>query len=254
MNFYSFGPIAAVLDAAYSFVTSLVALTQPFVGALATALATALVTVIVRAVLLPLGVALVRSEYTRRRIAPKLAALQQKYKKKPELLTQKTMELYREEKSSPFAGMAPALLQAPVVSIVYGLFILNEINGHENALLGADLFGAKLGDSLFAAVGGGADPGAIAVYLGVLVVIAVTSWFTRVTALRFAASAPRFEGAPEMPPAMARTMGAMSWMPFITVIFAAVVPLAAALYLAVSTAWTLAERTILRRMLSPRDY
>ena len=176
MNFYSFAPIAAVLDAAYTFVSGLVSLLEPFTGAFATAIAVALVTVLVRAALVPFGAALVRSEFTRRRIAPRLAALQQKYKKKPEVLTQKTMELYREEKSSPFAGMAPALLQAPVLSIVYGLFILAEVNGHPNALLDAHLFGAHLGDSLFATLGGGSDPAAIAVYLGVLLVIAITSW------------------------------------------------------------------------------
>jgi membrane protein insertase Oxa1/YidC/SpoIIIJ len=42
---------------------------------------------------------------------------------------------------------------------------------------------------------------------------------------------------------------ALSWLPFLTVVFAAVVPLAATLYLAVATAWTLVERTVLRRML-----
>lgn len=252
MDFYSFGPIAAVLDAAYTLVTALVGFLDPVAGALAAALAIALVTVGVRGALVPFGAALVRSEYTRRRIAPRLVALQLKYKNKPELLTQKTMELYREEKASPLAGIAPALLQAPVLSIVYGLFILTEINGHENALLGADLWGARLGDSLFAALGAGAGPSVIVVYLVVLAVISATSWFTRMTGLAFAASAPRFEGAPDVPPAMVRTMGAMSWLPFITVVFAAVVPLAAALYLAVSTAWTLAERTILRRVFAPR--
>jgi YidC/Oxa1 family membrane protein insertase len=40
----------------------------------------------------------------------------------------------------------------------------------------------------------------------------------------------------------------MSWLPLIAVPFAAIVPLAAALYLATSTLWTLAERAILRRI------
>src|SRR5690606_37161286 len=104
---------------------------------------------------------LVRTEFTRRRLAPKLAALQLKYKKKPEVLSQKMMEFYREEKSSPFAGIMPALIQAPVLSIVYGLFILGSINGHANDLLGAELFGARLGDSLFASF---SDPAALLVH------------------------------------------------------------------------------------------
>ena len=48
-------------------------------------------------------------------------------------------------------------------------------------------------------------------------------------------------------PGLARTL---SWMPFLTVAFAAFVPLAAALYLAVSTAWTLVERGAIRRVLT----
>jgi YidC/Oxa1 family membrane protein insertase len=41
--------------------------------------------------------------------------------------------------------------------------------------------------------------------------------------------------------------GILSWLSFTTVVIASFVPLAAALYLAVSTTWTFAERTILRR-------
>jgi YidC/Oxa1 family membrane protein insertase len=49
---------------------------------------------------------------------------------------------------------------------------------------------------------------------------------------------------------MQRMSGPLSWLPFITVVFATIVPLAATIYLAVTTAWTLVERVILRRMLS----
>jgi YidC/Oxa1 family membrane protein insertase len=44
-----------------------------------------------------------------------------------------------------------------------------------------------------------------------------------------------------------RVAGALSWTPFITVVFAGFVPLAAVLYLAVTTAWTLVERALLRK-------
>jgi YidC/Oxa1 family membrane protein insertase len=39
----------------------------------------------------------------------------------------------------------------------------------------------------------------------------------------------------------------LSWLPFASVIFAAFVPLAATLYLATTTLWTLIERALLRR-------
>jgi membrane protein insertase Oxa1/YidC/SpoIIIJ len=40
-------------------------------------------------------------------------------------------------------------------------------------------------------------------------------------------------------------------LPYLTVIFAAFVPLAAGIYLLVSTAWSLAERRLFRRITAP---
>jgi YidC/Oxa1 family membrane protein insertase len=77
----------------------------------------------------------VKAEWTRRRLAPKLRALQAKYKKNPELLQRKIAALYKAENASPFARMLPTLAQAPVISLVYALFIRATIDGHANTLL-----------------------------------------------------------------------------------------------------------------------
>ncbi|PWC04633.1 YidC/Oxa1 family membrane protein insertase [Mycetocola zhujimingii] len=242
MDIYSFAPVAIVLDFAYSLVTALATLLAPLAGVLSTAAAIVAITLLVRTLLIPVGRSQVRAEFTRRRLAPKLKELQQRYKKKPELLQQKTMELYQAEKASPLAGCFPTLLQAPVISTVYGLFILQSINGHSNDLLTEDVFGVQLGSSLISFVGGGdAWPGAL-VYLALLAIIAVVAWLSRRAALR---NAPPVSD--ELPPGMQNLTGILSWMPFITVIFAAIVPLAATLYLAVTTTWTLVERAVLRR-------
>jgi len=252
VDFYSFGPVAAVLDLAYQGVTALITLFEPFAGSLAAALAIVALTVIVRAVLIPVGRSQVRAEFTRRRIAPKLQALQRKYKGKPELLQEKTLALYRAEKTSPFAGMLPTLAQAPVLSIVYGLFIVATINGHGNGLLTHDLFGVPLGTSLVALVTGGQVWPGILVFAGLLAVIAVVATFSRLIALRFAAQQPVDDAAPGA--AMMKSMASwLSWLPFLTVVFASVVPLAATIYLTVTTTWTLVERIILRRVLAPKE-
>ena len=252
MDFYAFGPVAAVLDLAYRGVTALITLFEPFAGHLAAALAIVALTVIVRAVLIPVGRSQVRAEFTRRRIAPKLQALQRRYKGKPELLQEKTLALYRAEKTSPFAGMLPTLAQAPVLSIVYGLFIVATINGHGNGLLTHDLFGVPLGTSLVALVTGGQVWPGILVFAGLLVVIAVVATFSRLIALRFAAQQPVDDAAPGA--AMMKSMASwLSWLPFLTVVFASVVPLAATIYLTVTTTWTLVERIILRRVLAPKE-
>jgi YidC/Oxa1 family membrane protein insertase len=56
------------------------------------------------------------------------------------------------------------------------------------------------------------------------------------------------------PPAgQAGVAGAVARLtPFVTVAIAAFVPLAAGLYLVTTTAWTLAERTLLRRLANRR--
>ena len=247
MDFYRFPPIAAALDAAYSVVTALSDLVAPIAGSAAAAVAIVLVTLFVRSLLIPVGVSHVRADFTRRRLAPHLQELQRRYKKKPEVLQRKTLELYAAEKASPFAGILPALAQAPVLSVVYGLFTQPAINGHANALLVEHLGTVPLGSSLFSLVGGGALWPGIAVFVVLLAIIGVVAFLSRRIQLRLAA--PPTDDAP----AVMRTMTAwLSWLPFITVAFAAIVPLAATLYLAVSTTWTLVERIVLRRLLAPR--
>ncbi|MGV8884722.1 MAG: YidC/Oxa1 family membrane protein insertase [Microbacteriaceae bacterium] len=252
MDFYSFAPVAAILELAYQGVTALITLLEPITADFSAPLAIVILTIMVRAALIPVGRSQVRAEFTRRRIAPKLAALHKKYRGKPEVLQQKTRALYAAEKASPFAGMLPTLAQAPVLSIVYGLFIVATISGHPNGLLGFELCGVPLGTSLVAFSGGMVVWPGVLVYAGLLATIAVVASCSRAVALRFASSQPVDDAAPGA--AMMKSMASwISWMPFITVIFASFVPLAATIYLTVTTMWTLVERVLLRRILAPRD-
>lgn len=266
MNLYAFGPIAAILDSAYRLLLGFASFIEPFAGELSAAIAIVALTVVIRSALIPVGRSQVRAEYTRRRLAPQLRALQQRYRGKPEVLQRKTMELYAAEKASPFAGILPALAQAPVLSLVYALFVLAVINGHANALLGMHLFGVPLGTSLVAFLGAGMPPLGLIVFAALLLAIAATAWMSRRHAMKVAAENPvappasasasrsgAASGTPALPTAPAWLPSALSWLPFITVAFAAFVPLAATLYLAVTTAWTLAERAWLRRALAPRS-
>ena len=239
MDFTAFPPLAAILDAAHSALLGLAAVLEPFAGSVAAALAIVLITLAVRAALLPLGVLQVRAETARRRLAPKLAELQRRWKKNPEKLQAATLKLYRDEGVSPFAGIWPALAQVPIVSVLYGVAVSAQLNGHPNELLTETLFGAPLGLSL---------PGLLAspaltllVPLALLGVMAVVAWFTRRQTLRMSAAAPVADGP------LAGLTGPLSWLSFTTVLIAAFVPLAAALYLTVSTTWTFVERTLLRR-------
>ena len=53
------------------------------------------------------------------KLQPKLQELKEKYKDNPQMLNQKMMELYREEKVNPMGGCLPMLLQFPVFIALY---------------------------------------------------------------------------------------------------------------------------------------
>lgn len=235
MDLFAFPPLVAVLDGIASFVSGLSDLLAPVTGSLSAALAVVILTLLVRVLLIPVGISQVRAEAGRRRLAPELRVLRRRYATRPELLQKKTLELYRREGISPFAGVLPALAQAPVVSLVYALFIHGSIGGHANVLLAATLGGVPLGAS-FAATGV-TWPGVI-VFAALLMLIALTAWLSRRASLRVAEP---LEGPGQ------RVGRVLSWLPFATVIVAALVPLAATIYLATTTTWTLIERAILRR-------
>lgn len=243
MDLTAFPPLAAVLDAAHTALLGLASLLEPLAGPAAAALAIVLVTLAVRALLIPLGVLQMRAEVARRRLAPKLAELQKRYAQNPETLQRKTLELYRAEGVSPFAGMLPALAQLPVVSVLYGVAVSPTLNGRPNELLAETLFGAPLGLSVVGMFG--ASPLDALVPLALLAVIAVVAWFTRRQTLRMAAAAPAAEGP------LAGMTNTLAWLPFLTVVIAAFLPLAAVIYMTVTTTWTFVERTVLRARLTP---
>jgi len=239
VDIFAFPPLTWLLDAAYRGLAGLSDLLDPLSTASA-ALAVVLVTLLVRALLIPVGISQAKAEQTRARLAPQLRALQQKHKKNPEKLQAAMLDLYRRENTSPFAGMLPVLAQAPVVGILYTLFIRPEIAGHPNELLTHDLFGAPLGTSLVHMLTAGPFSGATLLVTGALIVIMiVVADITR----RVFRPAP-VDDSPMSSPGMLRVMSALHYL---TAVFAVFVPLAAALYLTVTVAWTLVQRVVLRR-------
>jgi YidC/Oxa1 family membrane protein insertase len=229
MNIFDLPVLSAILAAASAALAALGAVVTP--GG-----AVVLVTIAIRALLIPVGVSLARAETTRRRLAPRIAELQKRWAKNPERLQRETLALYAAEKVSPFAGILPVLAQAPVLTLVYALFASPQIAGSPNVLLAGSLFGAPLGRHL-SELAAGLAPSDL-VFAGLIAVLVVVAVLARRAALRSAL------------PGVATTSGlarALSYAPFLTVIFAAFLPLAATLYLAVSSAWSLGERAILRR-------
>ncbi len=238
MNPFDLPPIAALLAAAASGLAALGAVVTP-------AGAVVLVTLAVRALLIPVGISTAKAAQGRRRIAPRLAELQRRHKRNPEKLQRETLALYAAEKVSPLAGCLPMLAQVPVISLVYALFASARIAGEPNPLLDASLFGAGLGRHLLD-LGSGLQPSDL-VFAGLLLAIGAVAWASRRMALRDAAALPTASaGAPGA--ALLNPRGPLSWAPFLTLVAAAFVPLAATLYLAVSGTWSYVERRVLRRV------
>lgn len=238
MDLFALPPLAALLDLTTRGLLALTALLSPVAGSAAAALAVVIVTLVVRAALIPAGVAQARAERDRARLAPRLRLLRDRWAKNPERLQRETMQLYRDAGVSPVAGCLPVLAQAPVVGLLYAVFLHAEVGGHANALLAESVAGVPLGTSLLAAVAGGtADAMTLALLGGVVAVIAGAGELTR-----------RFLRPPQDPASPAWVARMVAILPFTTALVALFVPLAAGLYLAVTTVWTFGQRWVLRRI------
>lgn len=193
------------------------------------ALGIVLFTLAVRLLLLPLGVRQARSARVRERLAPKLRALRRRYARDPQRLSRETAALFAAEGSSPLAGVLPGLAQFPFLWLMY------RVATHPTALAGHDLFGAPLGQQVAGLVAHyGLFSTPVLVVAVLLALLAAVAWVSSRTV-----RASLTEDQPEL---MRRVL---PLLPYGSVLAAAVLPLAAGLYLLVSTAWTAGERAVL---------
>jgi YidC/Oxa1 family membrane protein insertase len=227
---YSIPPIAAAIGALHAVVTALVSILDPFLGATSAGAAIVVLVVVVRTLLIPLGYAQVRAEQTRTRLAPQVREIQRKHRDDHERLRRELGALYAREQTTPLAGCLPALAQAPIFTVLYGLFLVEEVDGRANGLLGQTLAGVPLGAHLADMAAG---PGVL-VFAALLALLGLVAWATR-----------RITPTVDAPGA-----GLVRLLPFGTLVVAAIVPLAAGIYLLASTAWTVGERMTLRRILA----
>jgi YidC/Oxa1 family membrane protein insertase len=226
-------PFSAAVGVAYDLVTGLTSALTPVTGGLSAAVAIIVFTVGVRLALLPLSRRQAQAGRAKQRLEPQARKVRERHRADPVRAHQELTALYRAEGTSMWAGLGPSLLQLPIFSVVYRLFLSPSIGGHANLLLTHTLLGTPLGERwLFAAAPFG--PHAM-VFLAVFLLLAAVAAWTATTMYRF---------QPPPPGALSRVM---RLLPFGTVLFAAYVPLAAALYLLTTTAWSAVERATLWR-------
>jgi YidC/Oxa1 family membrane protein insertase len=218
-------------------VTEVAAWLTPALGGASTAAAIVACTMAVRLALVPFALAQTRAERARTALAPKIAELQRRYQGDRATLGRELTSLYRAEGVSPIAGCLPALAQWPVFGALYRLSSATTVGGHPNTLLAAHLLGVRLGTRFTTA---GPFTAHALVFYALFTLLAAVA---RATSRRLRHTAePPAEGPAAL---LARVL------PFVTLAAAAILPLAAGLYLLTTTTWTLAERTLLHRRVMP---
>jgi YidC/Oxa1 family membrane protein insertase len=232
----AFAPIDGAAGAAYVIVTALADIVAPLAGATATAAAIVLFTVLVRLAISPLSWAQTRGQLRQAALAPKLRVLRQRHGGDPARLRTETAALYRQAGTTPFAGCLPALLQAPFFVVMFRLFTMSTVDGADNSLLVERLLGVPLGQHLADGPGGGAG----LIFGALLAALAALAWLMS----RRAAAASSVAPGPGPAAAISRVL---PLLPYTVLLAAAVLPLAAGLYLLTTTAWTAMEQGVLRR-------
>jgi YidC/Oxa1 family membrane protein insertase len=251
------------VDVVYRLVSGFTGVLTPVLGGAAAIAAIIAFTVAVRVILMPLSFRAMRGQAVQARLAPQLQALRTRYARRPERLQREMTALYKREGTSVFAGITPILLQWPLLSVVYLLFRSPRVGGKPNVLLSHDLLGVPLGMHWLSGAGPASLQGLV--FLGVLALLAGLCWLSgllgRLMAVQVAAApAPGVPGktgrsgkasVPGRADRSAEAGGAVQAgasgalarvLPYLTVVIAAFVPLAAGVYLVTSMAWSLAER------------
>jgi YidC/Oxa1 family membrane protein insertase len=100
-------------------------------GRMSWAWAIVILTVIVRFVLVPLTWKQIKSMRAMQVLQPQIRAIQEKYKNDRQLLNQKMMEFYKENKVNPFGSCLPLVLQLPVF---LGLYYMLRAQGQPGGL------------------------------------------------------------------------------------------------------------------------
>lgn len=80
-----------------------------------------ILTILIKIALLPLTLKQDRSMKEMKKLQPKLEALKQKYGNDQQMISQKTMELYKEHNVHPAKGCLPLLIQLPILWALFGV-------------------------------------------------------------------------------------------------------------------------------------
>jgi YidC/Oxa1 family membrane protein insertase len=231
----AFAPLDGAVGAAHSLVTVLGSALDPLTGA-GTAAAIVVFTIAVRLLLSPLSYLQAKGDRRRAALAPRIQELQRHHRNDPARLGAELSALYRAERATPYGGCLIGLLQMPFFFVMYRLFTTATVGSGPNRLLADPLYGVPLSTHLSGALAAGVLSPPFLAFTALFAVLSVLAWLsTRRLARAQAGATPSGVGR------------ALRLAPYGTLVAAAVVPLAAGLYLATTTAWTALDYAVPRR-------
>jgi YidC/Oxa1 family membrane protein insertase len=267
------GFLGVPAGAAYHLVFALTHLLTPVAGGLAAAVAIVVFTAAVRLAISPLSLRALRGQAAMARLAPRVQALRARYRRQPERFQRELAALYKREGAGPLSGVLPLLAQWPFLSVMYLLFRSGTVNGARNQLLSGGLLGVPLGAHWLP--GAGLFSVNDMLFLIILAALAALCWLSARLARPAPAGAPPAAGTggrprgatgravngtkasgaglpaartgPDPGEALASSKAAAVLtrvLPYVTVVIAAFAPLAAAIYLLTTVAWTIGERRL----------
>jgi YidC/Oxa1 family membrane protein insertase len=231
----------AVVDGAHTLIEGLATLLAPGLGGLAAAAAIVLFTVLVRLLVSPLSWMQARAAKRGAALAPEIARLRAKHRDDPMALATETLALQRSHGAGPGLSLLPALVQAPFFMIMFQL--VQPGAGPVSGLLAGEFLGVPLTAHLVAG---------FPVFAGLLALATALAVWSSGRARQAQAVAPVLVPAGGGPAsAQADAVSAagrlMTYLPYLTILVVAYLPLAGAIYLVTSTAWTALEQALWRR-------
>lgn len=218
-------PFVAVLH------TALVHLAAVLPGprGLQVSLALVLLTVLLRVLLLPLALRGFRGQQARAALAPELALLQKRHANDRARLMKEIQASHERAGISPFTGLGASLAQAPALMASYRLVMSPVVAGQVNLITTVSVLGTPLSAHWLPVLASAGIFSGPALLSGALLLGLVG-----VCVLQF----QRQQEAP-IP---------LRLLPFGSIGFAALAPVAFSIYLLTSTTWTVVERTLLPRL------
>ncbi|HMN19273.1 MAG TPA: YidC/Oxa1 family membrane protein insertase [Candidatus Moranbacteria bacterium] len=203
-----------------------------------------MLTIIIRTILIPLYRTQIQSQQKLQKLQPEIKKIQKKYKDDKEQQTKAMMELYRENKTNPFSGCLPLIVQIIFLIAIYRILIT--ISGSGLVADSSELYGFVKNpgeiNQLFISLVDLTKPNII-----IAVLAALAQYFQ--TKMLLAKIPPKAKEGNEEGPDMAQIMNKqMLYLgPILTLMIGVQFPAGLSLYWLTSTAFMLVQQVVLER-------